>query len=78
MPSIPLDNFNYQQALVFDLTKLQDASQNCQYRELDPKPLKRDLNMFFFPLPHLTELNTLRKRMSSAATEIFGVAGLKI
>ena len=74
IPSIPIDNFKDHYVLVFDLTSLQDATENCHYPELVGEPLRLELN-FTFPLEHVTELIVLRERMSSVAVDKFGVVG---
>ena len=58
IPSIPIDNFKDHSILVFDLTSMQDARENCHYPELVGEPLRLDLN-FTFPLEHVTELIVL-------------------
>ena len=68
IPSIPFDNFRDHYVLVFDLTSMQDASENCHYRELVGEPLRLELN-FTFPLEHVTEIIVLGKRMSSVAVD---------
>ena len=55
-PSIPIDNFKDHYVLVFDLTSMQNASENFHYPELVGEPLSLVLN-FNFPLEHL--LNSL-------------------
>ena len=55
IPSIPIDNFKDHYVLVFDLTSIQDATEKCQYPELNGEPLRLELN-FSFPLEHPTEL----------------------
>ena len=77
IPSIPIDNFKDHSVLVFDLTSMQDATENCHYPELIEEPLRLELN-FTFPLEHVTELIVLRKRMSSVAIDKFGVVGKNI
>ena len=61
---------------MFDLTLMQDATENCHYPELVGEPLRLELN-FTFPLGHVTEL-ILVERMSSVAVEKFGVVGKNI
>ena len=39
IPSIPIDNFKDYYVLVFDLTSMQDATENCHYPELVGEPL---------------------------------------
>ena len=77
IPSVPIDNFKDHYVLVFDLTSLQDATENCHYPELVGKPLRLDLN-FTFPLEHVTELIVLAERMSPVAVDKFGVVGKNI
>ena len=76
IPSIPIDNFKDHYVLVFDLTSMQDATENCHYPELVGEPLRLELN-FTFSLEHLTELIVLGERMSSVAVDKFGVVGKK-
>ena len=40
IPSIPIDNFKNRYKLVFDLTSIQDATENCHYPELVGEPLR--------------------------------------
>ena len=68
IPSIPNDNFKDHYVLVFDLTSMQDATENCHYPELVAEPLRLELN-FTFPLEHITELIVLGERMSSVAVD---------
>ena len=72
IPSIPIDKFKDHYVLVFDLTSMQDATENCHYSELNGEPLRLELN-FTFPLKHITELIVLGQRMSSVAVGKFGV-----
>ena len=60
IPSIPIDNFKDHYVLVFDLFLMQDATENCHYREQVGEPLRLELN-FTFPLEHVTELFVLGK-----------------
>ena len=53
IPSIPIDNFKDHYVLVFDLTSMQDATENCHYPELVGEPMKLELN-FTFPREHVT------------------------
>ena len=64
IPSNPVDNFKDHNVLVFDLTSMQDATENCHYPELLGEPQRLELN-FIFPLEHVTELIVLGERMSS-------------
>ena len=77
IPSIPIDNFKDHYVLVFDLTSMQDATENCHYPGLVGEPMRLDLN-FTFPLEHVTELIVLRERMSSVAVDKFRVVGKNI
>ena len=77
IPSIPIDTFKDHYVLVFDLTSMQDATENCHYLELVGEPLRLELN-FTFPLEHVTELIVLGERMSSVAVDKFGVVGKNI
>ena len=77
IPSIPIDNFKDHYVLVFDLTSMQDATENCHYPELVGEPLRLVLN-FTFPLEHVTDLIVLGERMSSVAVDKIGVVGINI
>ena len=77
IPSIPIDNFQEHYVLAFDLTSMQDATENCHHPELVGEPLRLELN-FIFVLEHGTELIVLRERMSSVVVEKFGVVGKNI
>ena len=70
--SILFDNSKDHFVLVFDLTSLQDATENCHYRELVGETLRLQLN-FTFSLEHFAELIVLGERMSLVAVHIFGV-----
>ena len=72
IPSIPIDDFKDHYVLVFDLTSMQDATENCHYPELVGEPLRLELN-FTNPLENVTELIVLGERMSSVAVDKFGV-----
>ena len=73
-PSIPIDDFKDQYVLVFDLTSMQDATENCHFLELVREPMRLDLN-FTHLLGNVSELNVLGERMSSVAVDKFGVVG---
>ena len=77
IPSIPIDDFNDQYVLVFDLTSKQDAAENCHYPELVGDPLRVELNFTNF-LKKVTELVVLGERMSSVAFEKTGVVGKNV
>ena len=70
--STPIDNFKDQYVLVFDMTSMQNATENCHYPELIGEPLRLELN-FTFPPEYVTELIVLGERMSSVAVDNFGV-----
>ena len=44
LPSIPIDDFKDHYVLVFELTSMQDAAENCHYPELVGEPLRMELN----------------------------------
>ena len=75
--SIPIDDFKDHYVLVFDLTSMQDANENCHYLELVGEPLIPELN-FTNPLENITELIVLGERMSSVAVDKFGVVGKNV
>ena len=72
IPSIPIDDSNDHYVLVFDLTSIQDATENCHYPELVGEPLRVELNSTQ-PLETVTELIVLGERMSSVAVDKLGV-----
>ena len=75
--SIPIDDFEDHYVLVFDLTSMQDATENCHYPELVGEPLRVELN-FTNPLENVTELIVLGERMPSVAVDQFGVVGKNV
>ena len=77
IPSIPIDDFKVHYVLVFDLTSMQDATENCHYHELVGEPLRLELN-FANLLEIVTELIVLGERISSVAVEKFGVVGKNV
>ena len=77
IPSIPFDDFKEHYVLVFDLTSMQDATENCHYPELVGEPLRLELN-FTNPLENVTELIVLGERWSSVAVDKFGVVGKNV
>ena len=77
IPSIPNDDFKDHFVLVFDLTAMQDATENCHYPEFVGEPLRLELN-FTNPLENDTELIVLAERMSSVAVDMFGVFGKNV
>ena len=46
--SIPIDNFKDHCVLVFDLTSMQVATENCLYQELIGEHLRLEINSNFF------------------------------
>ena len=77
IPSIPIDDFKNHHVLVFDLTLMQDATDNCHYLEIVGEPLRLELN-FTNPLETVTELRVLGERLSSVGVDKFGVVGKKV
>ena len=77
IPSIPNDDFKDHYVLVFDLTSMQDATENCHYPELVGEPLKLELS-FTNPLENVFELIVLGERMSTVAVDKFGVVGKNV
>ena len=77
MPSIPTVNSKDRYILVFDLTFMQDATEDCHYPELVGEPLRLELK-FTFPLEYVTKLIVLGERMSLVAVDKFGVVGKNI
>ena len=77
IPSISIDNFKHRYVLVFNLTSMQEATENFLHPELVGEPLRLELN-FTLPLEHVTELIVLGERMSSVAVDKFGVVGKNI
>ena len=71
IPSIPIDKINDHYVLLFGLTSMQDATDNCYYSELVGKPLRLELN-FTFRLRHVTELILLGEQMPSVVVNKFG------
>ena len=70
IPSISIDNSENHYLLVFDLSSMQDATENCHDPELVGEPLRLELN-FTFPADHVTELITLGERMSWVANDVW-------
>ena len=77
IPSFPADNFKDHYVQVFDLTSMQDATENCHYPLLVGEPMRLELN-FNFPLEHVTEIIVLGERITSVAVDKFGVVGENI
>ena len=59
--SISIDDFKDRYVLVFDLTSMQDATENCHYPDLVGEPLRLEVN-FTNPLENVTELIVLGER----------------
>ena len=74
IPSNPIDKFKHHYVLLFDLTRMQDATENRHYPERVGETIRLELNSTF-PLEHVTELIVLGERMSSVAVDKFGVVG---
>ena len=72
IPSIPIDDFKEHYVLVFDLTLMQDAAENCHCPELVEEPIRLELSVTHLP-ENATELFVLGKRLSSDAVDKFGV-----
>ena len=68
IPSIPISIFEGHNVLVFDLTSMQDATENCHCRDLVGEPLRLELNLNFL-LEHVTEYIVLGERTSSVAID---------
>ena len=77
IPSIPIDDFKDHYVLVFDLTSMQDATENCHYPELVGEPLRLELNLTNHT-ENVTELMVLGERKSSIAVDKFGVVGKNV
>ena len=74
MPSIRMENFKDHYVLMFDLTSMEDATENYNYPELVGEQLRLEFN-FTFLLERVTELIVLGERMSSDPVDTFGVVG---
>ena len=77
IPSIPIDDFEDHFVLVFDLTSMQDATENFHYPDFVGEPLRLELN-FNNPLENVAELIVLGERMSTVAVDNFGVVGKNV
>ena len=77
VPSIPIDDFKDYYVLMFDLTSMQNATENCHYPELVGEPLRLELK-FTNPLENVTQLIVLCERMSWVAVDKFGVVGKNV
>ena len=70
IPSTSIDDFKDHYVLVFDLTSMQEATENCHYPELVGEPLRLELN-FTNPLENVTDFIVLGERMSSVAVDVW-------
>ena len=77
IPSISIDGFKGHFVPEFDLTSMQDATENCHYPELVGEPLRLELN-FTKPLEIVTELIVLGERRSLVAVDRLGVVGKNV
>ena len=77
IPAIPIGDFKDHYVLVFYLTSMQDATENCHYSNFVGEPLRLELN-FIHPLENVTELIVLGERISSVAVDKFGVVGKNV
>ena len=76
IPSITTDNFKDHHLLVFDLTYMKDATEQCHYPELVGEPLR--LELYFSSPPEIfTEVIVLGEHMSSVAVDKFSAVGRK-
>ena len=71
VPSIPIDNFKDHYVLMFDLTSMPDATENCKYLKLVGESLRRELNVTLL-LKHYWS-HCIGERMSSVAVDKFGL-----
>ena len=76
-PSIPIDDFKDHYVLVFDVTSMKDATEDCHYPDFVGEPLRLELN-YTQPVENVTELHVLGERMSSVAVAKFGVVGKNV
>ena len=74
IPSIQVDNFKDHYVLFFDLTSMQDATENCLYPEHVGEPLRLELN-FTLPLQHAAGVIVLGERMPSVVVDNFDAVG---
>ena len=77
IPSVPIDDFKDHYVLVFDLTSMQDATENCHYPDLNGEKLRLELT-FTQLLENVTELIVMGERKSSFAVDKFGVIGKNV
>ena len=77
IPSISINNSKDHSVIVFDLTSVQDATENFHYAQLVREPMRLELN-FFFHLEHVCRLIILGERIVSVAVYKFGAFGKNI
>ena len=70
----PIRFFKDHNELLFDLTSMQDGTENCPYPELVGEQLRLEVN-FMFPLEIFTELIVLREQISLVADDKFCLVG---
>ena len=69
IPSIPIDNFENRYKIVFDLTSMQDPTENCHFPQLVGETLRVELS-FSFPLEHVIELSVLNECLRLQLTNL--------
>ena len=74
--AVLIDSFEDPYVPVFDLTSVQDATQNCHYPELVGEVSRLELN-FTYPPEHFTELTVMAELKSLVAVDKFDVVGKK-
>ena len=67
-PSYSIDTFKHQKVLLFGLTPMHDATENCHQPELVGKTLKLQVN-FTIPLKRISDFIVLEAGMSSFADD---------
>ena len=72
IPSISYDDFKDHYVLLFDLSSMQHATENCHYPELVGKSLGLEL-MFSHLLENVTQLVVFGERRSSVAVDNIGL-----
>ena len=77
IPSIPIDKFKDHYVLVYDLTSMQDATENCRCGQLAGEPQRLELN-FTYHVEHVTEFIVLGERTSSVEGDKFSACGKNI
>ena len=75
--SFPIDDFKDHYVVVFDMTSMEDATENCHYAEIVGNTLRLEFNLTC-PPEHLTELIVMGERMTSVALDMIGVVGKNI